>query len=206
MDKRANIERAILMADKGHSLLNNEILQLPSFSTHRIKHLLNNLGALSTVYGEVGVHKGGMTVAATYGNNLKSWVSDNWTLFEEGGLSKRLFYENMARFKVGCKVFEQDCFTIDLAQVPKTDFYVFDGAHDFESQKKGLTYFYPILADEFIFICDDYSWADPRKGTESAIKELNLEVLFQEELWDGQENGAWHNGIGVFLLKKTDNG
>lgn len=202
MNKINLIKNAIECAKKEQSKLTHEILELPSFSSHKIKHLLNNLGAISNVYGECGLHKGGMAVAATYQNNLQSWGSDNWSLFQEGGNSRRIFYENLEKYLNGFTIFEQDCFTIDLNALPITDFYIFDGAHDVESQKKGLTYFYPILANEFIFICDDFSWADPKMGTEMAIKELDLKVLFHDFLWDGKENGEWHNGIGLYLLKK----
>lgn len=202
MNKIQLIEEAIDLAKQERSQLTQEILELPSFSSAKIKHLLNNLGSISRVYGEVGLHKGGMAVAANYENSMTSWGCDNWSLFQEGGRSRHLFYINMGKYLIDFVVFEQDCFSIDLSKLPITDFYIFDGAHDIESQAKGLTYFYPILADEFIFICDDYSWHDPKAGTELAIKELNLKVMFHQFLWDGKENGEWHNGIGLFYFKK----
>ncbi len=96
-----------------------------------------------------------------------------------------------------------DCWQFPVEQFKNEfDMYCYDGNHSYESQKEGLIKFYPCMKDEFIFICDDFSWKDPQQGTTDAIKELNAEILFEAFLWDGKENGEWHNGIGIFLLKK----
>lgn len=205
MDKKSTVDliiQAIDDAAKDKSKLTNEILELPSFSSAKIKHLLNNLGAISSSGGEVGTHKGAYSVAANYKNNLNYWVSDNWSEFDQDGESKRIFYENMERYKVGCKVFEQDCFTIDLNEVSKTDFYIYDGNHQYLPTKQGLTYFYPVLSNEFIYCVDDWRWMHIKNATYDAIKELNLEIIYQQQLWDGIEDSIWWNGFSVFLLKK----
>jgi hypothetical protein len=203
MSKVDQIIDAIEKAANDQSKLNTEVLELPSFSSAKIKHLLNNLGAISTCGGEVGTHKGAYAVAANFKNKLDYWVCDNWSEFEQNGESKRIFYENMERYKVGAKVFEQDCFTVDLKQVPKTDLYIYDGNHEYEPTRKGLTYFYEIMEEEFIYCVDDTKWQHIKEAVRDSIQECGLKIIYEQHLWDGKEDGSWWNSFSIFLLKKT---
>ena len=77
------------------------------------------------------------------------------------------------------------------------NFYLYDGEHSFEAQRKALTHFYAMLDDAFIFLVDDYSWEAARSGTEEAIGELGLERVCERVLTEG-----WWNGLYVSVLKK----
>ena len=55
------------------------------------------------------------------------------------------------------------------------NFYLYDGEHSHESQRKALTHFYPMLDDVFIFVVDDYTWETARSGTQEGIGELGLD-------------------------------
>ena len=71
---------------------------------------------------------------------------------------------------------EQDCFTVTRDQLrAPVNFYLYDGEHSFEAQRKALTHFYAMLDDVFIFLVDDYSWEAAKSGTQEAIGELGLE-------------------------------
>ena len=101
---------------------------------------------------------------------------------------------------------EKDCWTITQDELPKIDLYFFDGAHDYESQKKGITYFAPFLADEAIIIVDDAMWPEPNKGTIHGLMESKLNVEYLVTLDSGvrsdcSERGFW-NGLMVILIKK----
>jgi hypothetical protein len=103
------------------------------------------------------------------------------------------------------RLLRSDCFEVDLSVLPKPfDLYLYDGGHSEEQQRKGLTYYLPVLADEFIFCCDDYSWPDVQKGTQDGIKESNLDILFEQEMItkSSHDNESWWNGFYVALLKK----
>ena len=77
------------------------------------------------------------------------------------------------------------------------NFYFYDGEHSHRSQRLALTHFYPMLDDEFLFVADEYTWTAVRTGTEQAIAELDLDVLFEQELIDG-----WWNGLFVSVMRK----
>ena len=204
MDKIELIKQAIEDAKNNKSKLTPDLLDLSGFTSHKIKHLLNNLGAISEKYFEIGLHKASTFICTLYGNDVKGIGVDNWSQFEQDGLSKKIAYEKTAQClsKEQYVIWERDCFSISELELRNVDMYNYDGEHGYENQKKGITYFYPMMADEFILCVDDTSWEAPRKGTEDGIKEMNLEILFEEHLWDGKESGEWHNGFSVYLLKK----
>jgi len=206
MDRQLLITDAIVKANANISNLSEEALNVQGFTGYKVKHLLNNIGAFSSVCGEVGTHKGSYTVATNYGNKLEYWVCDNWSQFEQGGLSKKMFFDYMQSFNLHPTVYEQDCFTLKLPDSlkGKMDLYIFDGEHSYESQRKALTHYYDHLSDEFIYIVDDFSWEDVKKGTYDGIKDGNYQILAEWFLWNDvqSDGGNWWNGIGVFLLKK----
>ncbi len=213
MGKIEQIEKAIEDANNGISKLTPEILDLPSFSSHKIKHLLNNLGAISTRFLEVGLHKAGTFVSALYGNNCMGVGIDNFSQLEQGGESKKQAYANCDKYLDELKIAirEVDCFEIDgvgfgdIKKLPidNFDFYSYDGEHSFESQYNGIKHFVPYMAKEFILTVDDTNWEAPRIATLKAIEDLGLKILYRKHLTDGEDNGEWHNGIDVFYLKKT---
>ena len=61
----------------------------------------------------------------------------------------------------------------------------------------------PVLADEFVFLCDDYDWPEVRKGTQDGTKEAGYKILFDHTLaGNDHDNEGWWNGYYVALLKK----
>lgn len=211
MDKISLIKEAIAKAEKGESKLTEVQLALPAFNTVKIKHLLNNLGSISKRYLECGLHKAGGFICALYENDLLGVGVDNWSEFEQDGLSRQIAYQNCAAHLDELKyaIRDTDCFTIeygpgDLNKLPVTefDFYTYDANHGFEAQYNGIVYFQQFLANEFILCVDDTEWEAPRIATLKAIEHLGLEVLFHEHLFDGKMGGEWWNGVDVFLLKK----
>lgn len=212
MGKVDDIKLAINNAEKGISKLTPEVLGLPAFNTHKIKHLLNNLGSISTKYLECGLHKAGGFVSALYRNELIGVGIDNWTEFEQDGLSKRLAFLNCAENldELRYAIRESDCFSISFGnsfknQIPinNFDFYTYDAGHGFEQQYQGVVHFLPFMANEFILCIDDTEWEAPRIATLKAIEDCKLEVLFHQHLFDGVMGGTWWNGFDVYLLKKA---
>lgn len=212
MDKVQLIQQAIANAEESKSKLTEEILALSAFNTVAIKHLLNNLGAISNKYIECGLHKAGGFISALYGNELIGMGIDNWSEFEESGLSKKIAFENCDKYldetKYGIR--DADCFSLGYGSGPinipikDVDFYTYDANHGFESQYKGIVHFQQFLAKEFILVVDDTEWENPRMATLKAIEDLKLEVLFHVHLFDGKMGGKWWNGVDVFYLKKPN--
>ena len=118
---------------------------------------------------------------------------------------KDAFELNCEKNNIKYKLFETDAFQFDLTNIKeKINVYLYDGAHTAEAQYKALEYYYPILADEFIFMVDDYNsnqggWkslvVDP---TQKALVDLNLQV----EHYVIKNPGDWWNGFYISLLKK----
>ena len=205
MGKVEQIIQAIEDAENLKSKLTPEVLSIGGFTSNKIRHLLNNLGAISTDYFEIGVHRGATFCAAMYRNGIWGTACDNFSQFNEDN-AKNEFYKNIAS-NLGARavqVLEQDCFTIDPTEHKEIDLYLYDGEHSAESTKKGVTYFYQSFADEFILLMDDYGWTEVQEGTQYGIGECGFEVLFERHLGEGDNgNGeGWWNGFYVALLKK----
>lgn len=197
-----HVETAIERADQLTSKLDRAAFRARGFTSPKVRHLLNNLGSLDGLdYLEVGVHRGATFVAANYQNRLGSATAvDNWSEFAEDGTVKEEFLRHCSTLLApgSYQFIEQDCFTVTREQIgTPINFYLYDGEHSFDAQRKALTHFYACLDDAFIFLVDDYSWDAAKAGTEEAIGELGLERVFEVELTEG-----WWNGLYVSVLKK----
>ena len=197
-----HVDISIALGDQLKSKLDRAALMTRGFTSPKVRHLLNNLGSLEGLdYLEVGVHRGATFCATNYRNRLASATAiDNWSEFAENGGVKEEFLRNCsALLEPGAYQFlEQDCFTVAREQLPAPiNFYLYDGEHSVDAQRKALTHFYALLDDVFIFLVDDYGWDAAKAGTQSAIGELGLERLYERELTEG-----WWNGLYVSVLKK----
>lgn len=200
-----HVQQSIAKAERLESKLTQDAMTVPSFTSPKIRHLLNNLGAGQDLhYLEVGVHKGGTFVAANFRNHmLSSMAVDNWSEFAQDGESRREFLASTARnlFPGSYQFLEMDCFGMTKENLPKpVNFYLYDGNHSYEAQKQALTHFYSLLADQFIFVVDDHDWPDVKRGTKDGIDEMNLKRVFEQELLGA--NGWW-NGLYVSVLAKS---
>lgn len=208
MTKTEQIINAIEMAEGFQSKLTPEALAVPGFTSLKIRHLMNNLGAISTHFGEIGSHVGGTFCSAIFQNDnlIEATSVDSFVEFNAGNPMQELL-SNVTKFKPGPLLFKliaQDCWNIK-EHPTNIDFFCFDGEHSFESQRKAMTHFLPWMADEFIFVIDDFcTWDFVKKGTVLGLAESGCTVLFEKELYNGipGDNSGWHQGFGVFLLKK----
>lgn len=205
------IRLAIDKADKFQSKLTAEALSVPFLGSLKIRALLNNLGELATHFGEAGSHKSGSFTSTLFGNdNIKSATAiDSWASDETNeDKAYPQFMANTMKFKPAnteLNVIISDCWEVDLSLIPnKIDLYSYDCGHSESDQCKALTYYLPVLADEFIYCCDDYGWPVVKAGTKRGIEEAGLEILFEQELVTDKEydNMSWWDGYYVALLKK----
>jgi hypothetical protein len=197
-----HVETSIERANEHQSKLDRAALLPRGFTSPKVRHLLNNLGSLDGLdHLEVGVHRGATFVATNYRNALASSTAiDNWSEFAEDETVKAEFVRHTtALLRPGSyRFFEQDCFSVTREQLrAPINFYTYDGEHSHESQARALTHFYPMLDDVFVFVVDDYGWAQVKSGTEEAIATLGLTTLYQRELGEG-----WWNGLFVGVLAK----
>lgn len=206
MDRICHIKEAIRNGVNRQSKLTDEQFKVGGFTSPNIRHIMNNLGAISTNYFEVGSHIGCSLVMTVYGNDLKTATAcDNFSEFQNDGRTKQQFLENCeANIPGKYTLIEKNCFKITKDEIPADiDLYLYDGGHDYDSQKEGVTHFADKLAEEFILVVDDFAWEAPRKGTYDGIKEAGLEILWETFLYDGIESGSFWNGLFIGLLKRT---
>lgn len=210
MTKIEQIREAIFYAEQRQSKLTPLAFSVPALSSLMLRALMNNLGAISTRYGEIGVHKGGLFCSAIYKNpNLISATAiDNWASDETNeDKTEPQFDENVLITKssdIEITKIKRDTFEVRPDELSgPIDLYLYDAAHDEESQYNALLHFLPAMADEFIWCVDDLDFPEVRSGTVRALKDAPVEILFaQEFLGNDHDNmGAW-NGFFVALLKK----
>ena len=209
--KIKQIEEAILKAEAKQSNLDAETLAIGGMTGEKIRHLMNNLGAISKNYFEIGVHRGSLFFSTICGNkNLGTAIScDDFSQFNTDGAEKefmkRVTKHNLADNRVDPIIFHEnrDCFSIEKLDC-KPDLYLYDGNHSYRDTKKGITHFAPMMADVFILCMDDYFWPDVMDGTSDGLKESGVKVLMDWRLGAGSESdgsGYW-NGYFVALCQK----
>jgi hypothetical protein len=205
-----HIANSHLKADLLTSKLPSDILSIKGFSSHKIRHLLNNLMEYDGVvnYLEVGTFRGSTFASSLYNNNLNSaYAVDNFKQFPDYGDNKKAFDDNL---KGQDYVFlEEDSFSLDLEKIKHPiNFYLYDGHHSYESHYKAVEYYYPALNDEFVLIVDDYDphpdWIFVSEATQDAIRDLGLKKIHELHIKSQGRNHApsWWNGYYVAFLSK----
>lgn len=185
----------------------NKYKLIKGMTSENIQHLLNNLIDHESVnYLEIGVYNGKSFFAAIDSSKFNSAIAiDNFSqIFHDHGTSPSTDFVNnykiFAEEKTNVKFLNKDCWTVTKHEIVNPiNVYFYDGNHSRDAQTKSLEYYYDFFTDEFIFIVDDWSDQNAKQGAADAIKNLNLTVLFEQELL-GHD---WWADIKVFVLKKS---
>lgn len=202
-----NLDEVVAYATSKQTKLNDKTFNLEGMSSRNVRNLLNKCVEVveNVNYLEVGVWKGSTLYSALYGNNPSYALAiDNFCLF--GGRSvKKYFEQNLADVGVPFDFIDQDCFEVDLSKINhKFNVYFYDGEHYEKDQEMALTYYYDVLDDTFLYICDDYNEPHVQNGTNKAIEKTGLKILDQRKLLS-KHNGdtsSWWNGILLAILQK----
>jgi hypothetical protein len=213
------IDKAFDDAEAGQSKLIPEIFALRGMTGVKTRHFYNNLISQCANNGdarylEIGTYKGSSVCSAMYNNEAKVLCIDNWSEF---GNNKNEFLHNfdLYRGKNDAAFIEGDCYKINVNKLAEIhgnfNIYLYDGNHSAINHYLSLIHYYPVLDDIFIYIVDDWNWHDVREGTRTALKKLNLNVLYEKEVrltWDNSHTPmpvaakSWWNGIYIAVLKK----
>jgi hypothetical protein len=186
---------------------------MSGMSGKKYRYLINNLISFITDarYLEVGSWKGSTACAAMHGNKCKVTCIDNWS---HHGTDNRDFFNNTKESlsdDVDFTVIEKDFREVDYSSIGKYNVYFFDGPHEEKDQYDGVALAQDALDHEYILIVDDYNFDRVRKGTQNAIKDLNLKVLAEVTVLssiDGDvptvhhEKSEWHNGYYIAVIRK----
>lgn len=200
-------EIAIENSDKLISVLPESILNMEGMSSKKCRHLLSNITTNLKSYIEIGSWKGSTTLSAAYKRlDLEIVAIDNWSEF---GGPKLEFQSNLWEYRNDLTpkltIIEEDFRKTHY--LPKNHFQClfYDGSHDKQSQIDAITNMSKFMAEEFIYIVDDYSWEPVREGSMEGIESSALEIVWSKELPSTKLNDPdnYWNGVLVSVLKKT---
>jgi hypothetical protein len=194
--------------------IQSDVLELEGMSGCYYRCFINNLirNIQDARYLEVGSWKGSTACSAMSNNKATITCIDNWSEF---GGPKQEFLENTSKYTnkdINFTFKEANCSTVDYTAIGKYNVYLYDGHHSEMSQYYGIIQAQPALDDVYIQIVDDYNWAEVRRGTERAIKDLNLQILEEINIRTTLNNAHtniyqkishWHNGYYIAVLKKS---
>jgi hypothetical protein len=211
-----HVNQSIDNSNNKISKLTPDILSLEGMSGHKTRHLYNNICSLEGAnYLEIGTWKGSSFISAFYNNEINSIVIDNWAEFNG---PKNEFISNVNKFcpNKDFNFIEKDCFKVTDDEIKSIydsiDIYLYDGNHEYESQRKAITYYKHLFSKYVIIIVDDFrsdtpAWANIKKGTLDGIEESGLIIHHQVEIITHQEStgpSEYWNGFGLFICEKLD--
>jgi len=217
---KQHIETAFEKADIYESKITDHILNMEGMSGKKTRHFYNNLlNKDDARYLEIGTWKGSSVCSAMCGNKATIVCIDNWSEFGTPDHSGSVIIQFMNNFNTykgenNAEFIQEDCFDVDVSQLPKFNIYLYDGEHSEDSHYRALIHYYNCLDDMFVFIVDDWNWKQVRDGTYDSFKKLNLQVLYEREIrtsdddthppMGSEKQKEWHNGIYVVILQKQD--
>lgn len=210
------IKNAIEMAKNHQSKMDEVSWSVPALSSLKIRHLMNNLGAISTRYFEAGVHVSGLFSSTIRHNSnlISATANDSFASDETGDIKyEPQFMANMSKTipeSTEFKLLKCDSFDVNPADIlGPIDLYLFDSDHSYLSQRRAMTHYLPAMADEFIYCCDDWQYGDVKRGTIDGLLDSGCDILFQQELLneepyteDEHRNMEFWRGFYISLLKK----
>ena len=207
------LQKATVAALELDHKLPDSVRLMSGMSGKKYRYLINNLISFitDTRYLEVGSWKGSTACAAMHGNKCKVTCIDNWS---HQGTDNQDFFNNTKESlsdDIDFTVIEKDFREVDYNSIGKYNLYFFDGPHEEKDQYDGVALTQDALDHEYILIVDDYNAKQVQKGTQDAIKDLNLKVLASVTVLssiDGEsptvhhEKSEWHNGYYIAVIRK----
>lgn len=207
------LQKAAMAALELDHKLPDSVRLMSGMSGKKYRYLINNLISFirDARYLEVGSWKGSTACAAMHGNTCKVTCIDDWS---HHGTNNQDFFNNTKDSlsnNIEFTVIEKDFRQVEYGNIGKYNVYFFDGPHEEIDQYDGVVLAQNALDFEYILIVDDYNFDRVRKGTQSAIKDLNLKVLAELTVLsstDGDvpkvhhEKSEWHNGYYFAVIRK----
>ena len=207
------LQKATMAALELDHKLPDSVRLMSGMSGKKYRYLINNLISFirDARYLEVGSWKGSTACAAMHGNTCKVTCIDDWS---HHGTNNQDFFNNTKDSlsdNIEFTVIEKDFRQVKYGNIGKYNVYFFDGPHEEIDQYDGVVLAQNALDFEYILIVDDYNFDRVRKGTQSAIKDLNLKVLAEITVLssiDGDvpkihhEKSEWHNGYYFAVIRK----
>ncbi|MEW5798818.1 MAG: class I SAM-dependent methyltransferase [Bacteroidota bacterium] len=164
-------------------------------------------------YLEIGTFVGKSLIAAMLKNEpRKTYACDNFSQFNDVS-SEKILLENVRKYGLQDIVtfYNEDFRRILNPQHIKEPIglYLYDGAHDFDSQYQAIKQAEHLLADHALVIVDDWRFADDshsyaKAGTLKAIEESanRFELLYDLPSRFNGDHATWWNGVAVFAFHR----
>lgn len=198
------VEHALEAANTRTTKLTNQVMAISGMTTDPVRIFLNELCSASDVhYLEIGVHQGATLCAALFNNQPVSAIAiDNFSQKFSSNNPEEQFKKNVKDNNIQVTFINGDCFNLtddQKAQIQNVNVYFYDGDHRTQDQKAALTYYKDMMTDVVIYIADDYKHYTVPVGTKEGIEEAGFEVVKEWVI-----TGNYHNGLGIFVLKKKN--
>ncbi len=183
-----------------------DICMEPRLSTFAIGSIINQAVYLmppEQAYVNVGVWQGFTLLAGMVNNSNQKCIGvDNFSEFNY--LPRENFYKRFQKYKSNCHYFYEMDYRQYFQEVHggPIGVYLYDAAHDYENQLKGLQLPEPYFADNCIIIVDDTNWPGPRTATLDFINNSAHEYKIILEVQTAVfKNPTFWNGI--IILRKV---
>lgn len=182
------------------------LLSVRKMSTFAIAAIINRIVTeMSPAYAfvNVGVWNGYTLLAGMLGNEDKTCVGvDN---FSEFGGPRDAFLGNFEKLRSRKHAFHEMDYGAYFASVHSgtMGFYIYDAAHDYENQLKGLQAAEPFFSEDCFVLVDDTNWDEPHQATLEFMEESSntYELLLDVKTSRNCHPTFW-NGIMVFRRRK----
>ena len=212
--------------------LPSEVTEIDGLTSNKVRHVLNGIcGAIPYLrYLEVGLFNGATFTAAMYGNRGAFVGIDNFRFKHMAKASSRMkerfsnsspgvtpgdeveaLVRARAKLYAGdrARVIRANSFDVSpdsIAAHGPFNVYFYDGDHSNVAQGMAMTHFGEVLADELVYMVDDWNGSDVRDGARRGIAEAGFESAFE---WEGLTPGngdtdTWWNGLFVSVLRRSE--
>ena len=186
------------------------IAGVPNLAEENVLALLNlaaSLLAPGESYVEVGSYYGASLIGAMRNNEGDFVAIDR---FEFGPLevkgvnlpaaSREGLEAKLRGFGADATILEGDAFEVleggGLGD-RRVGVYYYDGAHDYDSQVRGLRAVEPWLAPEALLVVDDHDWDDVGRATRDYLAEEPRARLLFEIRGHERDHPQWWDGVAV---------
>lgn len=190
--------------DKDQQIKGNlyEICKFPRMSTLALGAIINR--GVSQMedhqaFVNVGVWNGFTLISGMVNNRNKKCIGiDN---FSEFGGPREEFSKRFSLYKSEFHSFYDMDYVDYFNQLHKEliGFYIYDGAHDYDNQLKGLKMAEPFFTKNCIILVDDTNWEQPRQATLDFISNsINDYKILLDVTTSYNGHPTFWNGVMVF--------
>jgi hypothetical protein len=179
----------------------NQIQHMQRMSTWAVAGIIN--WAVSQMkpdhaYLDIGVWHGYTALAGMIGNESKRCIGvDNFSQFDKPREDFITLFDTFSSPRH--EFYEMDFKDyLRTAHAGPLGVYLFDGPHDYDSQKAGLELALPYLATGCLVLVDDTDWVDPRRATTNFLnRHKELFRLAVDKKGEQTSDPNWWNGLMI---------